>query len=203
MKREKIRLLAFPLISLLLFISVVFLNRQLIFGNSHSVIYTYLDSFAKGEIGSGYGQAEVQYIPFDKLEPGDILLGGWPNCAYGRYSHAGLYLGNNEVLEAYVDYGVCIQPLNHYVDYTELCFLRVKSSPAVKNEVIKTARSYAGKMFYPLAFKSGGRYWNCSKIIWKAYADEGIDLDINRDLWVAPESFKNAPAVQILYEREM
>lgn len=201
MKDSRFRLLLFPTIFLLLLISVVIQNWQLISKNKNSVIYTYARNLSQGEFGSGYGSAEPQYIPFDKLEPGDILLGGWPNCAYGQYSHAGLYLGNNEVLEAYVDYGVCIQPLGHYDEYTELCLLRVEASPAIKKRVVMEARSYAGKMFYPLAFKNGERYWNCSKIIWQAYADQGIDLDINHDLWIAPESFREANNINKLYEK--
>lgn len=203
MKKETIRLLTFPVLFLLLLAVVIGQNWQLLTANKESVAYTYLQSFAQGEIGSGYGQAEFEYIPFEKLEPGDILLGGYPNCAYGKYSHAGLYLGNNEVLEAYVDYGVCIQPLDHYYDYTELCLLRVKTSQTVKDQVIKAARSYTGKMFYPLAFKNGSGYYNCTKFIWKAYADQGIDLDPKHDLWVAPDNFRQAADVSILYEKEM
>lgn len=203
MKNEKARLFTFPAIFLLLFIIIVMLNWQLIANYQNSVIHTYLQSFFQGDIGSGFGEAGSQSIPFEKLEPGDIILGGWPNCAYGEYSHAGLYLGNNEVLEAYVDAGVCIQPLGHYVEYTKLCFLRVKAKSNAKKQVIKTARTYEGKMFYPLAFKYGERYWNCSKIIWKAYFDQGIDLDINHDLWIAPDSFSDAGGVISLYKREM
>lgn len=203
MNNPRFRLCAFPVIFLLLFIMTVGLNWQLITRNKNSVIYTYSRSFSQGEIGSGFGQAEPQYIPFEKLEPGDIILGGWPNCAYGKYSHAGLYLGNDEVLEAYVDYGVCIQPLEHFGEYSELCLLRVKASQAIKKRAIIEARTYAGKMFYPLAFKNGERYWNCSKIIWKAYADQGVDLDINHDLWIAPESFRDSSYVIKIYEKEM
>lgn len=203
MKKETLRLLTFPIIFLFLLASIVWQNWQLLTANRDSVVYTYLQSFSQGEIGSGYGRAEYENIPFEKLEPGDILLGGWPNCAYGKYSHAGLYLGDNEVLEAYVDYGVCIQPLDHYYEYTELCLLRVKARQAVKDQVIKAARNYTGKMFYPLAFKNGGGYYNCTKIIWKAYADQGIDLDQKHDLWVAPENFKESAYVSIQYEKGM
>lgn len=203
MKNSITRLVTFPVIFLLLFTIIVMQNWQLISKNKNSVIYTYSRSFSQGHIGSGFGKAESVNVPFDKLEPGDIVLGGWPNCAYGKYSHAGLYLGNNEVLEAYVDYGVCIQPLEHYTEYTELSLLRVEASQAIKQQVISRARNYSGKMFYPLAFKDGERYWNCSKIIWKAYADQGIDLDINHDLWIAPESFRDDSNIIKIYEKEM
>ena len=203
MNNAKFGLSAFPVIFLLLFLTIVLQNWQLISKNKNSVIYTYSRSLSQGEIGSGFGEAEPHYIPFEQLEPGDIILGGWPNCAYGKYSHAGLYLGNDEVLEAYVDYGVCIQPLEHYVEYTDLCLIRVEASPAIKKRATIAARTYAGKLFYPLAFKNGERYWNCSKIIWKAYADQDIDLDINHDLWIAPESFRDGGHVTKIYEKEI
>ena len=199
----KFRIAIFPVLFLILLLIITAQNWALISGNKNSVIYTYSQSFLNGEIGSGYGQAEVGFIPYASLEPGDILLGGWPNCAYGQYSHAGLYLGNNEVLEAYVDYGVCIQPLEHYDDYTEICFLKVEASQELKSSAIRTARSYVGKTFYPVAFKQNDRYFNCSNIIWNAYAEQGINLDINNDIWVAPESFRDSIYVSKMFEKGM
>lgn len=199
----KFRITIFPVLFLLFLLLITIQNRALIFENKNSVIYTYTQSFLTGKIGSGYGIPQVSYIPFSSLEPGDILLGGWPNCAYGKYSHAGLYLGNDEVLEAYVDYGVCIQPLEHFNEYTELCFLRVEVSPEIKNKALRSARSFVGKTFYPVAFKQNDRYFNCSNIIWKAYAEQGINLDIHNDIWVAPESFRDSSYVSKIYEKGM
>lgn len=200
---NKSRIIIFPVLVLLLLLLVILQNWQLLTNNKNSVVYTYLRSFASGEIGSGYGSAAAGDIPFSILEPGDILLGGWPNCAYGKYSHAGLYLGEGEVLEAYVDYGVCIQPLGHYENYTELCFIRANVSNELKAKVIAAARSYVGDTFYPVAFKQNDRYYNCSNIIWKAYQEQGINLDVNNDIWIAPESFRNSPYVRVIFEKEM
>ena len=200
---NKFRITVFPVLVLLLLLLIIIQNWQLLTNNKNSVVYTYLRSFASGEIGSGYGSATNDDIPFYKLEPGDILLGGWPNCAYGKYSHAGLYLGEGEVLEAYVDYGVCIQPLGHYEDYTELCFLRANVSNEIKTKVITAARSFVGETFYPVAFKQNDRYYNCSNIIWKAYKEQGINLDANNDIWIAPESFGDSPYVNIIFEKGM
>jgi uncharacterized protein YycO len=166
-------------------------------------VYTYLRSFASGVVGSGYGSSTTEDIPFSVLEPGDILLGGWPNCAYGKYSHAGLYLGDGEVMEAYVDCGVCVQSLNHYSDYTELCFLRVNLSKQIKAKVIEVAYNHEGDTFYPVAFKQNDRYYNCSDIIWKVYKEQGINLDAYNDIWIAPDSFRDSPDVKILFEKGM
>ncbi|HPF20943.1 MAG TPA: YiiX/YebB-like N1pC/P60 family cysteine hydrolase [Syntrophomonas sp.] len=200
---ERFRITIFPVMGLLLLLLVIGQNWPLLTENPNSVVYTYFHSFVSGEIGSGYGQAAAGEIPFHLLEPGDILLGGWPNCAYGKYSHAGLYLGNGEVLEAYVDYGVCVQPLDHYYQYTNLSLVKVNVSEEIKTRAIKAGRSYIGQTFYPVAFKHNNRYYNCSSIIWKAYQEQGINLDINNDIWVAPDRFRDNPYVKVLFTKEM
>lgn len=200
---DKFRITIFPVVGLLLLLLVIFQNWPLLTQNKNSVVYTYLRSFASGEIGSGYGSATAEDIPFYLLEPGDILLGGWPNCAYGQYSHAGLYLGDGEVLEAYVDYGVCVQPLGHYNDYSYLCLIKVNVSQETKAKAIAAGRSYVGQTFYPVAFKHNDRFYNCSSIIWKAYQEQGVNLDINNDIWMAPDRFRDGPYVKVIFEKGM
>jgi len=178
------------------------LNNYLhLFTNNNSVICTYVKSFLQGEIGPGYGQAKTQSLGSIDIEPGDIILGGWDNCAYGEYSHAGLYIGGDKVLEAYVDYGITLQPLQHYLDYNHLCILRVDAPLEVKANAISYALQQQKKLFYPLAFKKGDRYWNCTKLIWKAYHLNGIELDAINDIWIAPDSFRNSRSVLTLLER--
>ena len=176
-------------------------NLKLLSGSRQSVIYTYADSFLKGEIGSGFGTASSVKVSFAGLEPGDIVLGGWSNCAYGRYSHAGLYIGNNQVIEGYVDYGLSVQELSHFLEYTQLCLLRVQASPEMKAKAVNYAIAHQGAMFYPVAFKQGDRYWNCTKIIWQAYQIQGVNLDEIDDLWISPESFGESTKVEKLYEK--
>ncbi len=200
-RNERYRMLLLPVISFVLLALIAMDNLQLASGSRNSVIYTYANSFLKGEIGSGYGSASTDKVSFADLEPGDIVLGGWPNCAYGRFSHAGIYVGNNMVLEGYVDYGLSSQELRHYLNYSELCLLRVEASREIKDKAVAYALAHQGQMFYPVAFKQGERYWNCSKIIWQAYNLQGINLDIINDLWIAPESFSDSPSVKILYEK--
>ncbi|PKM77266.1 MAG: hypothetical protein CVU90_08140 [Firmicutes bacterium HGW-Firmicutes-15] len=200
-RNKKYRMLLFPVIFLILLALIAMDNIQLASGRRDSVIYTYANSFLKGEIGSGYGIASNDKVSFAGLEPGDIVLGGWPNCAYGRFSHAGIYVGDNMVLEGYVDYGLSAQELSHYLNYSELCLLRVEASREIKDKAVAYALAHQGQMFYPVAFKQGERYWNCSKIIWQAYNVQGINLDIINDLWIAPESFSASPSVKILYEK--
>jgi uncharacterized protein YycO len=200
-RHKKYRLLVFPALFLFLLALIAMDNLQLISERRDSVIFTYANSFLKGEIGSGYGVASQEKVSLTGLEPGDIVLGGWPNCAYGRFSHAGIYVGNNMVLEGYVDYGLSLQDLSHYLNYSELCLLRVEASREIKDQAVAYALAHQGQMFYPVAFKQGERYWNCTKIIWQAYNRQGINLDSINDLWIAPESFSASPSVKILYEK--
>jgi uncharacterized protein YycO len=191
------RLLILPIIGLLVLI-VILLNNINLFKGRESITFIYLDSLRKGNAGYGQISEYNNNISLSSLKPGDILLGGWPDCAYGAFSHAGLYLGNGEVLEGYVDSGITINSVEHYKDYAKACILRVQTSEDVKKEVIKYARKQEGKIFYPVAFKSGERYWNCSKIIWKSYMEQNIDLDNSHDLWIAPVVFYNSPYTKII-----
>jgi hypothetical protein len=201
LKGKTFRIYFFPLMFVILLMLVGADNLQLLSRSSNSVIYTYANSFLKGDLGSGYGKAFVGQVSFADLEPGDIVLGGWSNCAYGRYSHAGLYIGNNQVIEGFVDYGLSIQDMSHYYDYSQLCLLRVETTPEIKAKAVAYALAHQGEMFYPLAFKHDERYWNCTKIIWQAYQSQGINLDDINDLWIAPEHLGDSSMVKKLYEK--
>lgn len=200
-RNHKNRILFFPVIFLILAAFIGADNRHLFNGARESVIYAYMDSFLEGEIGSGYGSPTAEPVSFAGLEPGDIVLGGYPNTAYGRFSHAGLYIGDNRVLEGYVDYGLNVQDVNTYRNYSRVCLLRVNANPEIKKRAVDYGLAYENEMFYPVAFKQGARYWNCTKIIWRAYMAQGIDLDEINDLWIAPESFTASRHVSTIYEK--
>lgn len=195
--RAWLRLVIFPLLGLLLAMVIIIDNINVLI-NRESITFTYLESLLNGNAGYGKISDYSNDIPLTNLKPGDILLGGWPDCAYGAFSHAGLYLGNNEVLEGYVDSGITINSVDHYRNYAQACVLRVQTSENVKKRAIAYALEQEGKIFYPLAFKSGARYWNCSKIIWKAYMEQNINLDNTYDLWIAPIVFYNSPYIKII-----
>lgn len=195
---RKIVLYIFPCLFLILAVLIGTDNYHLL-AERKSVAFTYSQSFQEGHIGYGnQSVTEENDISFSELEPGDILLGGWPGCAYGYFSHAGLYLGNQEVLESYIDTGVTVNSVAHYRDYTRACILRVKVDDKIKQRAIEYALKQQGKIFYPVSFKNDERYWNCSKIIWKAYQQQGIDLDAGNDLWIPPEAFYQSTRVEII-----
>ena len=93
-----------------------------------------------------------------------------------------------------------IYPIDHFRDYKEVCLLRVEAEPEIKEKAVEYAQSLQGKMFYALAFKPGERIWNCSKLIWRAYLEEGIDLDPSRDLWISRYFYKSEQ-ISIIRER--
>ncbi len=198
--RNKFGLLLFPLLVLLFSALLVSSNRP-VFENQEAVMYAYIDSAARGNFGYGNTMKYANDISFAGLEAGDIILGGYPDCAYGRFSHVAMYSGNGQVIEAFADYGVHIRPIDHFRDYKEVCLLRVEADPEVKKQAVEYARSFQGKMFFALAFKPGDRIWNCSKVIWKAYNEQGIELDESEDLWISPDTFCDSSHVSIIREK--
>ena len=163
---------------------------------SRSVAVSYLQNVFQGRYGSGFFTGQRNQLDFSSLEPGDILLGGNPGGSYGHFTHAGIYVGNGEVMEGYVDCGISRQGAGHYRYYAWACVLRVKLPPEQRLRAAEYAARREGRMFYPAAFKTGDRYWNCTKLIWKAYKEEGVDLDPRRDLWLTPDAIYFSPWVE-------
>ncbi|NLB89293.1 MAG: hypothetical protein GX790_08735 [Syntrophomonadaceae bacterium] len=194
------RLLLFPLISLVLLIYISLSNWTLLH-EPDNLTKLYLNNLAQGNFGFGLAANYNNGISFLGIEPGDIIVGGFPQCAYGRFSHAGLYIGDKLVLESYGDLGVTIQPIDHYWEYSEIAILRVDTTPEIKEQVISYVKNHEGGLFYPVAFKPGERIWNCTKIIWKAYLEYGIDLDANEDLWISPDAFYDSPLTTVIREK--
>jgi len=193
----RFNILIFPLFCILL-TTIVFFKEYSVFTDPHAAMRVYIKSAAQGNTGYGCDGYYGNEISFEGLEPGDLVLGAYPDCAYGHYSHVGIYLGRGEVMEAFVDLGVNVQPLEHYRQYNEICLLRVNAPEAVKKAAVANVKKYEGRLFYPLAFRPGERIFNCTKIMWKAYLQAGIDLAPNPDLWITPDTFLNSPQVSVI-----
>ena len=178
-------------------------NRVLI-SNPNSSLATYGYSLRQGHGGMGRVGDYRNNISFTGLEPGDIIIGGYPDCGYGDYSHAALYIGDGLIIEGYADTGLSVQSLDHFRTYSKVALLNVLAPPEVKAQAVSYALAHCGEVFYPLAFKRGERVWNCSKIMWKAYKEQGIELDpLYDDIWVKPESFKDSPLVRVISEKNV
>ncbi len=178
----------------------IFINHQEIITSAHGATSTYINSARSGNIGYGNPQQAHNSISFEGLEPGDIILGAYPDCAYGYYSHAAMYVGSGQIIEGYADLGITLQPVDHFREYPQICILRVEADKALKQAAVDYALRQLDEVFYPVAFKSGDRSWNCSKIMWKAYQTQGLDFDTTGDLWVPPDIFYHSPYVSVIRE---
>lgn len=198
---KKFNIFIFPIVIVLLAAAVYCDNRE-VFANPNASMYTYIDSLRYGNIGYGsQSSSQGNRISFKELEIGDIIVGGYPGCAYGRFSHAAIYIGDDEVMEGFLDSGVTRQSIEHFWNYSEIALLRVEAADEVKLAAARYAIQNQGEIFFPLAFKAGDRIWNCTKIIWQAYMQQGVDLDSVGDIWIAPDSFYNSQWVTIIEER--
>lgn len=196
---EYFTMLLFPVLSVILAAAIALDNPQVL-SNRESVIFTYLENALKGQGGYTASSHTGNQISFAGLEPGDIILGGYDYCAYGYFSHAGIYSGNNRVWEGYVDLGITEQSIDHYWNYSKICILRVEAPRKVKIKAVEYVRKHKGNLFYPLSFKTGERYWNCTKIMCKAYADQGVKLGTPDEFWVSPDALYKSPKVKIIRE---
>ncbi|HHV75779.1 MAG TPA: hypothetical protein GXX39_00190 [Syntrophothermus lipocalidus] len=191
-------LVVLSLTLVLLICSILSVNTGYVKRLPETVAAAYVRSAFQGRVGSGHFWGTGNSLDFALLQPGDILLGGKPGGAYGHFTHAGLYLGEGQVMEGYVDCGITRQAVEHYHQYDWICILRVKASEQARKKAVEYACQQEGKVFYPGAFKPGERYWNCTKFIWGAYHREGIDLDSGQDLWITPDSIYNSPNVVVV-----
>jgi uncharacterized protein YycO len=198
MESRIINLLFFPFIILILTALIVIQNFHVI-TNEDSVMYIYLKNAVQGRFGGGYSQTGNN-VSFAGLEPGDLILGAYGNGTFGYFSHAGIYAGDGLVLESYLDYGVTEHHVSSFRKFNDICLLRVNADPEVKAAAVEYVRQMKGRLFYPVAFKPGESFFNCTKIMWKAYMGQGIDLTPVDDLWIAPDAFYSSPMVTIIKE---
>lgn len=197
--RSHITIALFPVLTALLLVATAAQNQAAL-KNPRGAVQTYLHNALQGRLGFGLAGYYNNQMPFEGLEPGDLVLGGYPDCAYGRFSHAAIYLGNGQVAEAYAEVGVMVSSVQHFHSYSQVCLLKVDAAPEIKQKAVEYVMSRQGALFYPIAFKPGERIWNCTKIMWKAYADLGVNLDSSNDIWVTPDAFYRSPRVTVIRE---
>ncbi|HBQ28134.1 MAG TPA: hypothetical protein DD719_01715 [Desulfotomaculum sp.] len=169
-------------------------------GEYPPLIVRALAAAGRGELGSGKFGGKPNHLDLSLLQPGDILLGGNPGSSYGFFTHAGLYIGNNQVVDMYISTGVYLTEAKTYQRYYDrAAILRVKASPDQKKAAVDYALTQIGKPFFILAPKKEDGLWYCTKLIWRAYLAQGIDLDTLNSYWVLPDSFWLSPQVQVIY----
>lgn len=197
--RSRVTILLFPILTAVLLLAVAVQNQAAI-TNPQGALQVYLHNAMQGNIGFGLAGFYNNQMSFEGLEPGDLVLGGYPDCAYGRFSHAAIYLGNGQVAEAYAEVGVLVSSVQHFHSYSQVCLLKVDAAPEIKQKAVAYVMGKRGELFYPIAFKPNERIWNCTKIMWKAYDDQGVDLDSSNDIWITPDSLYRSSRVTVIRE---
>jgi hypothetical protein len=151
-----------------------------------------------GNIGVGTWTGVPNRFDFSQLEPGDIIIAGNPGASWCEYTHATLYLGDGQVAETVLRQGVNLGAVERYRDYTWAGALRVDAPPEVKAKAVAAAKSRLGQQFYLLAPRSSGDWFYCTKLVWWAYKQAGVDLDPAGGFWIVPGRFFLSPRVELI-----
>jgi len=157
-----------------------------------------LASAGRGNIGTGKFGGVPNNLDLSLLQPGDILLGGDSGGSYGRFTHAGLYIGNNKVVDMYISTGVYTTDAEAYHKYDWAAILRVKAEPGQKKAVVNYVSREVGSPFFILTPKLENGLWYCTKLIWYAYLQQGINLDPFNGYWIIPDAFWYSPYTQVI-----
>ena len=158
-----------------------------------------LAAAGRGEFGIGDYDNVPNSLDISDLQAGDIILGGNPGGSYGRYTHAGFYIGNGQVVDMYTSDGVYVTGVEIYHDYTWAAVLRVKTSPAIRAAAVNYVKRQVGTPFFILAPKSDDGLWYCSKLVWYAYYRQGIDLDpFHNSYWIVPDACLSSPKTTLV-----
>lgn len=187
--------LLLPLFILVLLFSVGIVSG---FSARNSIAGSYLSNLLTGKESTGSWAGVPNHIDLSEAKPGDILLAGNSSAAYGHFTHAGIIVDTNMLLEGYADCGIVLAPASRYRNYDWACLLRVQVSEPQQSAAVVYALAQQGKTFYPGAFKPNEQLWNCTKLIWSAYRQVGVDLDPNRDLWITPDALYQSPFVKVI-----
>lgn len=159
------------------------------------------------------------------LEKGDILVcrDDMSFVPGKEWTHAGMYIGNEQVVEAVRGRGVIISPLSewswtgHQGKYkTYVRALRVKTDDSMGEKAVNFAVGKKGQPFSASKIflqvlcltkkQVDSDSWYCSELVWAAYqhaSNGAIDLDQNRNgNAVAPDEIDDDNEVEIIGEHK-
>lgn len=199
------RLTVTAIVLLFLFLMFVFREAQkkqdiaVAHGETPSLLVLALAAAGRGEFGSGEFRGNVNKLDLSLLEPGDILLGGNHGSSYGVFTHAGLYAGDNQVVDMGVSSGVYLAEAKDYYNYDWAAIIRVKAGSGQKKAAVDYALSQTGKPFFILAPRKEDGLWYCTKLIWHSYLWQGINIDSARGYWILPDSLFISPLTDVIF----
>lgn len=148
------------------------------------------------EILKGHLEGKFQGQPsgadFHKLEPGDILLGHNQNGAYGFWTHAAIYVGHGQIVDA-MDFpkGTVARDVSIYRNFDDVEFLRLTASKEVRRRVAHNAVQEVGKPYSLSSGLNDSHSFYCSKLIWLVCEREGILL-CQPHTWVLPDDLSKS-----------
>ena len=128
-------------------------------------------------------------LDLSKLQVGDIILVSGvivgDKLIPGHYSHAAMYIGNGEMIEAW-KYGVRKAPISMIHKASDAAIYRVQTANSIKQNAVNWALTKLGLPYdyIWLTYVGGkqveGSSYYCSELVWAAYkAVGGPDIDAN------------------------
>ena len=151
--------------------------------------------------GAGTDPGPVQCLPYARLQPGDILVGANPACAYGGWSHVSLYLGEGEVLGYDLLAGIYPTQVEEFAHYRRLRVLRPRLAADERAKAADWGRNLVGGVFCLFALREDPQRWTCAKAVWAAFARRGLDLAPAAVL-VTPADLAESSAADVVWEAQ-
>ena len=146
----------------------------------------------------------------DVLKAGDLILRGHDNYLSqfiipGKYSHSGIYLGDDRVIHSTVENGVHKSNLVDFMRCDRFMALRPEYD---KTEILIHAREYLGKS-YDDELEDGDDEYYCHEFVAQVLNDCGFEIEkihastlfglVKKDIYCA-QSFLNSPHFQKVTE---
>jgi uncharacterized protein YycO len=129
-----------------------------------------------------------KYVVPPSIQVGDIVFMEIDNyyCKIPGWDHCGIYVGNNEFIHA-SGYLNCVVKQNisffEQFDDVEIVYGKViTSNEEQRINAINFAEGQIGKPYNARESKNpsfDSQAWYCSELVWAAYLNQEIDLDIN------------------------
>lgn len=115
--------------------------------------------------------------------------------------HAALAISGTEIIESRPKSGVAIQPNNFNLIYNKVKGARVKdASRSEKNRAVSYARDQLGEPYnHNLLNKWKVNKWYCSQLVWRAYWEQGIDLEWDNSDIITPGDLIQTDKTEVIY----
>lgn len=151
---------------------------------------------------------------FKKVEPGDILLRGYIDYLDGyfipgTFSHAGLYIGSDQVIHA-MSGGVFQEDILTFCRCDYMCVLRPKTTTEIKNRAIAKAYESIGMPYdFGFDFKDHSSVC-CTELINYVYEsvedelgmvprEQKVLFGFDSRCVISPDDFLTMPGIQIIF----